>query len=103
MLLVSGSLGLFLAFADTGSGALPRTTAFRRLTAAAVAVILGGAMGAIQYLPVREYVPWSPRALGKGWEAATAYSMPPEEMVNFWVPSSQGPRPLLGRQPNSPA
>jgi hypothetical protein len=90
MLLVSGSLGLFLAFADTGDGALPRTTALRRLAAAAVAVVLDGAMGAIQYLPVREYVPWSPRALGKVWEAATSYSMPPEEMVNFWVPEFSG-------------
>jgi len=90
MLLVSGSLGLFLAFADTGGGVLPRTTALRRLGAAAAAVIVGGAMGAIQYLPVREYVPWSPRALGKGWEAATSYSMPPEEMVNFWVPQFSG-------------
>lgn len=90
MLLVAGALGLFLAFADTGAGALPRPTALRRLAAAAVAVILGGAMGAIQYLPVREYVPWSPRALGKGWEEATSYSMPPEEMVNFWVPQFSG-------------
>ena len=90
MLLVCGALGVFLAFADTGSGALPRATALRRLGASAAAVIVGFAMGAIQYLPVREYVPWSPRALGKGWEAATSYSMPPEEMVNFWVPQFSG-------------
>lgn len=90
MLLVAGAFGVFLAFADTGTGALPRPTALRRLAASAGAVILGGAMGAIQYLPVREYVPWSPRALGKGWEEATSYSMPPEEMVNFWVPQFSG-------------
>ena len=90
MLLVCGSFGLFLAFADTGAGVLPRTTALRRLGASAVAVILGFAMGAIQYLPVREYVPWSPRALGKGWAEATSYSMPPEEMVNFWMPHFSG-------------
>jgi hypothetical protein len=90
LLLVAGALGLFLAFADTGAGALPRPIALRRLAASAGAVILGGAMGAIQYLPVREYVPWSPRALGKGWEEATSYSMPPEEMVNFWVPQFSG-------------
>ncbi len=90
MLLVSGSLGLFLAFADTGGGALPRPVAVRRLATAAAAVVLGGVMGAVQYLPVREYVPWSPRALGKPWEAATSYSMPPEEMVNFWVPQFSG-------------
>jgi len=90
MLLVCGSFGLFLAFADTGAGVLPRATALRRLGASAVAVILGFAMGAIQYLPVREYVPWSPRALGKGWAEATSYSMPPEEMVNFWMPHFSG-------------
>jgi len=90
MLLVCGSFGLFLAFADTGAGVPARASALRRLGAAAVAVILGGAMGAVQYLPVREYVPWSPRALGKGWEEATSYSMPPEEMVNFWVPQFSG-------------
>ena len=90
MLLVCGSFGLFLAFADTGTGALPRSVALRRLAAAAVAVVLGLAMGAIQYLPVREYVPWSPRALGKGWLEATSYSMPPEEMVNFWMPHFSG-------------
>jgi hypothetical protein len=90
MLLVCGSFGLFLAFADTGSGTLPRTMALRRLALAAVAVIIGFAMGAIQYLPVREYVPWSPRALGKPWELATSYSMPPEELLNFWVPQFSG-------------
>ena len=90
MLLVAGSFGLFLAFADTGTGRLPRPVALRRLAAAAVAVVIGFAMGAIQYLPVREYVPWSPRALGKPWEQATSYSMPPEEMINFWVPQFSG-------------
>ena len=90
MLLVCGAFGLFLAFADTGAGALPRTTALRRLALAAAAVVVGFAMGAIQYLPVREYVPWSPRALGKPWELATSYSMPPEEMINFWVPQFSG-------------
>lgn len=90
MLLACGSFGLFLAFADTGAGVMPRTMALRRLGLAAVAVVLGFAMGAIQYLPVREYVSWSPRALGKPWELATSYSMPPEEMVNFWVPQFSG-------------
>ena len=90
MLLVCGAFGLFLAFADTWAGALPRTTALRRLALAAAAVVVGFAMGAIQYLPVREYVPWSPRALGKPWELATSYSMPPEEMINFWVPQFSG-------------
>jgi hypothetical protein len=90
MLLVAGGFGLFLAFVDTGAGKLPRPTAYRRLGASALAVILGGAMGAIQYLPVREYVPWSPRAGGKPWELATSFSLPPEELLNFWVPQFSG-------------
>lgn len=90
MLLVAGSFGLFLALADTGEGKLPRPVAIRRLGLAAVAVIVGFAMGAIQYLPVREYVSWSPRAQGKPWELATSYSMPPEELINTWVPQFSG-------------
>jgi hypothetical protein len=90
MLLVCGAMGLFLAFADSGSGLLARPIALRRLAASAAAVVVGFAIGAIQYLPVREYVPWSPRALGKPWELATSYSMPPEEMVNFYVPQFSG-------------
>ena len=90
MLLVSGAFGFFLAFADTGEGRLARPIATRRLALAAGAVIVGFAIGAIQYLPVREYVSWSPRAQGKPWELATSYSMPPEEMVNFWVPQFSG-------------
>lgn len=90
MLLVAGAFGLFLAFVNTGTGVPPRPVALRRLAASALAVIIGFAMGAVQYLPVREYVPWSPRALGKPWEQATSYSMPPEETINFWVPQFSG-------------
>lgn len=90
LLLTCGAFGLFLAFTDSGAGKLPRSTALRRLALSALAVIVGGAMGAIQFLPVREYVAWSPRAGGKAWEAATSYSMPPEEMVNFYLPQFSG-------------
>jgi hypothetical protein len=90
LLLVCGAFGLFLAFSDTGAGKLPRATALRRLALSAGAVIVGFAIGAIQFLPVREYVPWSPRAGGKGWEAATSYSMPIKETVNFYLPQFSG-------------
>ncbi|HSA55977.1 MAG TPA: hypothetical protein VLE53_09740 [Gemmatimonadaceae bacterium] len=90
LLLTCGAFGLFLAFSDAGKGRLARPVALRRLALSALAVIVGGAMGAIQFLPVREYVAWSPRAGGKGWEAATSYSMPPEEMVNFYLPQFSG-------------
>lgn len=90
MLLVAGAFGFFLAFGNAPGGPLPRADAIKRLAASAVAVVVGLAMGAVQYLPVQEYVPWSPRAAGKTWEVATSYSMPPEELLNFWVPHFSG-------------
>src|SRR5215203_7500348 len=91
MLLACGAFALFLAFADLGEGGLERSVALRRLGFALGAVLLGGAMGAIQYLPVREYVAWSPRAGGfRAYEVATSYSMPIEELINTYVPEFTG-------------
>src|SRR5665213_3602489 len=69
MLLLSGSFALYLAFSagDTGV-ALPRNTAFARLGLSGAGVIAGMLIGAVQYLPVMEYVPCSPRAGGKGYD-----------------------------------
>jgi uncharacterized membrane protein len=63
-LLTSGAYALFLAFAAVDGVSLPRAIAIRRLAVALGSVIVGLAIGAVQYLPVREYVPWSPRAGG---------------------------------------
>jgi len=57
---------------------------------AAAAVALGFLIGAVQYMPVLEYVPWSPRAGGKGWEHAVSYSMPIEELLNLYLPQFSG-------------
>jgi hypothetical protein len=86
LLLTSGAFALYLAL----SGPLPRADALKRLGIALGAVILGGAIGAIQYLPVRGYVSWSPRAGGAGWEHAISYSMPVEELLNAFVPQFSG-------------
>jgi len=67
LLLVAGAFGMYVAFAEFGGVKLDRPVALRRLALAAAAVVIGGAIGAIQYVPVREYVPFSPRAGGKGW------------------------------------
>ncbi len=64
MLLTSGAYALFLGFATLEGIKLPRAVVIRRLGAALAAVIIGLAIGAVQYLPVREYVQWSPRAGG---------------------------------------
>jgi len=98
MLLTTGAYALFLAFASTAvpSGnaidAAPREpkTRYVRLGLALGAVLLGAAIGAIQFLPVQEYVPWSPRSGGKGYEYATSYSFPLEETLNTYLPQFSG-------------
>src|SRR6266566_3011036 len=90
-LLASGAYALFLAFATLDGVKLPRTIAVRRLGAALVGVIIGLAIGAVQYLPVREYVKWSPRAGGLAdYRAATSYAWPPEELLNAYLPQFSG-------------
>lgn len=91
LLLVAGAYGLYAAFGAGADGvALPRALAVRRLGFAALAVGLGFLGSAIQYWPVMEYTPWSPRAGGKDWEHAISYSMPPEELLNTYLPQFTG-------------
>ena len=91
MLLASGSYALFLAFATLDGLRLPRNVAIRRLALALGAVVVGLAIGAVQYLPVREYVKWSPRAGGLGdYATATSYAWPPEELLNVYLPQFSG-------------
>ncbi|HEY0971923.1 MAG TPA: YfhO family protein [Gemmatimonadales bacterium] len=93
-LLAGGAYALFLAFGSGDAmhetGRLARPVALRRLGFALGAVLLGGLMGAIQYLPVLNYVDWSPRAGGAGWEHAISYSFPPEELINTYLPQFSG-------------
>jgi hypothetical protein len=91
MLLGSGAYGLYLAF-WRGRGAVPsRPIALRRLGTALGAVALGLAMGAIQFLPVAKYVAYSPRGgAGRGHEWAVSFSMPPEELINTYLPQFSG-------------
>ncbi len=89
MLLGAGAFGLFLAF-DAQNG-LDRRTAITRLGLALAAVLLGWLIGAVQFAPVLEYIDWSPRAEGKkGWEHAVSFSMPPEELINTYLPQFSG-------------
>jgi hypothetical protein len=91
MLLASGAYALFLAFATLDAVKLPRAVALRRLGAALLSVIVGLAIGAVQYLPVREYVKWSPRAGGLAdYQTATSYAWPPEELFNAYLPQFSG-------------
>lgn len=91
LLLASGSFALYLALRRQDDGEkLPATVAVTRLSRALGAVVLGFAMGAIQYASVLKYVDWSPRAGGAGWEHAISFSMPPEELINAFVPQFSG-------------
>ena len=90
-LLACGSYALFLAFATLEGVSLPRALAIRRLAAALGSVGVGLAIGAVQYLPVREYVSWSPRAGGLAdYQTATSYAWNPEELLNVYLPEFSG-------------
>jgi hypothetical protein len=90
-LLACGAYALFLAFATLDGVSLPRAQAIKRLAAALGAVVLGLAIGAVQYLPVREYVSWSPRAGGLAdYLTATSYAWNPEELLNAYLPQFSG-------------
>lgn len=97
MLLTIGAYALFLAFrplAVTPDTAPPMFIASKPkivpLVFALGAVVLGAAIGAIQYLPVAEYVAWSPRSGGKSYEYATSFSFPLEETINAYLPQFSG-------------
>jgi len=90
-LLAAGAYSLFLALASLDEGKFPRDVAIKRLGAALIAVVVGLAIGAVQYLPVREYVQWSPRAGGFGdYSTATSYAWPPDELLNAYLPQFSG-------------
>lgn len=90
LLLTAGFWGVFLALGTWNGEQLARRVAVQRLALALGAVAVGFLMGAVQYYPVIEYIPWSPRAGGKGWEHAVSYSFPIEELVNMYVPEFTG-------------
>lgn len=91
MLLASGAYALFLATRGVRAGDLTRALAIKRVALALGAVAIGGLIGAIQYLPVREYVQFSPRAGGiRDYAIATSYAWPLEEMLEVYLPEFAG-------------
>ena len=90
-LLACGAYALFLAFATLDGVSLSRGIAIKRLGTALASVVVGLAIGAVQYLPVREYVSWSPRAGGLAdYRIATSYAWNPEELLNVYLPQFSG-------------
>jgi hypothetical protein len=90
-LLAAGAYALFIAIRDIRTKYAPQQLVIRRLATSLGAVILGGLIGAIQYLPVFEYVAWSPRAAGIGeYERATSFAWNPQELFNVYLPQFSG-------------
>lgn len=91
LLLASGTYALYVAIRGVRGGAWTGRSAAARLAVALGAVALGGLIGAIQYLPVREYVEWSPRAGGiADYAVATSYAWPIEEFLDVYLPQFSG-------------
>jgi hypothetical protein len=65
---------------------LPRAIVWRRVAFAGAAAALGLAVASIGFLPFFEYLDFAARGTERGYEYATSYSMPPEEMLNFYLP-----------------
>lgn len=91
LLVASGLFALWLAFLDPER----RSTAapLPMLAFAAAAVALGVASSAVQALPFLDYIPFSPRGAGgasTGWEYATSYAMPIEELFVTILPQFNG-------------
>lgn len=90
-LLLAGAFALFIALGPDASGTpLDRRAATRRLALALAAVLVGLAIGAIQFAPLRAYVAWSPRAGGRDYAFATNFSFPLNEIVNLYLPQFTG-------------
>jgi hypothetical protein len=90
VMIAAAAWALYLAFGASAGARGDRGVAIRRLGLALAAVAIGVTIGAIQYLPVAEYTPWSPRAAAFTYEKATSYSFPIEELFNLYLPQFSG-------------
>ena len=90
-LLVAGAVwGLFWVFGPEGPKGPAR---FPVIAGAAGAVLLGVGLYAVYALPMKAYVPYSPRAEGgfnSGWEYAQQFALPPSELLGLLLPRIDG-------------
>jgi hypothetical protein len=91
LLLASAAFTVHLGISSARRGDLTWREVFVRYGLALGAVGLGLAIGAIQYLPVREYVAWSPRAGGlSDYATAVSYAWPLKELFDAYLPQFTG-------------
>jgi hypothetical protein len=95
LLVACGVWTLWLALWDPGrpDHLRRRGPAWGAIALSFGAVLLGLGIAAIQIVPFLAYIPYSPRGAGgpsTGWEYATAFSMPPEEIVTTILPQFNG-------------
>ena len=97
-LLGMGAVALFALFWERDpSERVDRRVAVQRLGLLLVAVAIGLLIGGIYYAPFLSYIPYSPRAGGGNaslglsvYEFVTQFSMPPEEILNTYLPEFTG-------------
>jgi hypothetical protein len=91
LLLASAAFTLHLVVSLLRAREVPARAVLVRMALALGAVAIGLAIGAIQYLPVKEYVPWSPRAGGLAdYAVATSYAWPTKELFDAYLPQFTG-------------
>lgn len=89
--LLAGPFAIYVAWMARDDGTrLTAPVRLRRLGLAAVAGALAAAIAAVNFLPLLEYIPYSPRGAGVSYEYATSYSMPIEETFNAYLPQFSG-------------
>ncbi|MEO5903268.1 MAG: hypothetical protein ABIQ55_04585 [Gemmatimonadaceae bacterium] len=91
LLLTSAAFTLHLGISAGRRGVLTRRDMAARFGMALGAVVIGLLIGAIQYLPVREYVSWSPRSGGlANYATAISYGWPIREVFDAYLPQFTG-------------
>ena len=91
LLLASFAFGVHLTVSLVRAREVPLRSVLSRVGLAFAAVLIGLAIGAIQYLPVREYVSWSPRAGGLAdYATAVSYAWPTRELFDAYLPQFAG-------------
>jgi hypothetical protein len=89
-LILAGCFTLYLCFFDSERPAEPRQR-WQAMGWATLAVALGFGVSMIQILPFMKYGPYAARVAGnQGWEYATSWAMPLENVVDWLVATFTG-------------